>query len=641
MIRLFHVLHFYTLIVTISVAAAVATQLEIDPLPRRTLPDSPSGGYAPAVVDCPLERPVIRPANGLSPNETVWLEARRNKTIQPMEDFLSRMNISGFDASAYIQQHAQNASALPNIAIAASGGGYRALMNGAGALKAFDNRTANATNKGQLGGLLQASTYVAGLSGGSWLVASIFANNFSSVESLQADTSGSVYEFGQSIFQGPAMSGTSIVNTATYYTDINGQVYSKADAGFDITLTDFWARALSFQMINALEGGPADTWSSIAETDDFITGNTPMPILLADGRAPGETIISLNATNFEFNPFEMGSWDPTTYGFAPTRFLGSNFSSGIVPSNGNCVRGFDNVAFIFGTSSSLFNTVPLQVGNLQVPDIIKSLLDDLFNSSISENEDDIASYDPNPFLGWNNHTNPSAQNNRLTLVDGGEDNQNLPLNPLIQPIRAVDVIFAIDSSADINNYPNGSALRETYQRSLNSTISNHTSFPAIPDANTFINLGLNTKPSFFGCNSSNTTGPTPLIVYLANTPFIFKSNFSTFQLTTTDAQRDLSIENGYLVATQANGTVGQDWPACVGCAILSRSFDRTNTTVPAACQTCFQEYCWNGTLNSTATAPFEPNFILAEVKVAGAGQLLVRRWTGVMVATIALIGILT
>lgn len=91
-----------------------------------------------------------------------------------MKDLLGRLNITGFDASSYISDHAKNISALPNIAIALSGGGYRALLNGAGALKAFDNREENGTAPGHLGGLLQSSTYVAGLSGGSWLTGSIF-----------------------------------------------------------------------------------------------------------------------------------------------------------------------------------------------------------------------------------------------------------------------------------------------------------------------------------------------------------------------------------------------------------------------------------------------------------------------------------
>ncbi len=96
--------------------------------------------------------------------------------MQPMQDLLGRLNITGFDASSYISNHTKNISALPNIGIAFSGGGYRALLNGAGALQAFDNREANGTAPGHLGGLLQASTYVAGLSGGSWLVGSIFVS---------------------------------------------------------------------------------------------------------------------------------------------------------------------------------------------------------------------------------------------------------------------------------------------------------------------------------------------------------------------------------------------------------------------------------------------------------------------------------
>ena len=94
-----------------------------------------------------------------------------------MRDLLGRINIAGFDAGAYITNNAQNVTALPNIAIAFSGGGYRAMLNGAGALQAFDSREADSTTPGHLGGLLQASTYVAGLSGGSWLVGSIFVSN--------------------------------------------------------------------------------------------------------------------------------------------------------------------------------------------------------------------------------------------------------------------------------------------------------------------------------------------------------------------------------------------------------------------------------------------------------------------------------
>lgn len=171
---------------------------------KRAAPDAPNG-YTPAPVDCPSTRPSIRSATGLSDEETAWLKKRRPNTVSPMREFLVRMNITGFDAGAYIDAHASNTTALPNIAIAASGGGWRALMNAAGAIAAYDNRTPNATNTGQLGGLLQSATYLAGLSGGGWLVGSLFTNNFTSIQSIldtNPDVSGSLWQFGNSILEG-------------------------------------------------------------------------------------------------------------------------------------------------------------------------------------------------------------------------------------------------------------------------------------------------------------------------------------------------------------------------------------------------------------------------------------------------------
>lgn len=136
------------------------------------------------------------------------------------------------------------------------------------------------------------------------------------------------------------------------------------------------------------------------------------------------------------------------------------------------------------------------------------------------------------------------------MVDGGEDLQNLPLHPLIQPERGVDVVFAVDSSADTLeengdlNWPNGTALVATYQRSL-LPIANGTSFPQIPDVNTFVNLGLNNRPTWFGCNLDDTESPSPLIVYLPNAPYAYMSNVSTFQMVYSALERDSIIQNGY------------------------------------------------------------------------------------------------
>ena len=259
-----------------------------------------------------------------------------------MEQLLNRLNISGFDASTYFSDNMGNTSMLPNIAVAVSGGGYRACLNGGGAIQAFDSRENNSTAAGHLGGLLQSATYLAGLSGGGWLVGSIFVNNFTTISGLlYNNNASSVWEFQNSIFEGPATGGLQILDSTEYFDTIYNEVQGKT-MHFDTSITDYWGRALSFQLVNATDGGPDYTWSSTASQEFFTSGQSPMPILVTDGRAPGELLISDNTTVYEFNPWEFGTFDPTTYGFVPLEFLGSNFSGGVLPPNDQCVRGFDN-----------------------------------------------------------------------------------------------------------------------------------------------------------------------------------------------------------------------------------------------------------------------------------------------------------
>lgn len=78
-------------------------------------------------------------------------------------------------------------------------------MNGAGAIAAFDNRSADSLGKGQLGGVLQTATYLSGLSGGSWLVGSLYMQNFSTVESIVFASDsflGKLWQFEDSILSG-------------------------------------------------------------------------------------------------------------------------------------------------------------------------------------------------------------------------------------------------------------------------------------------------------------------------------------------------------------------------------------------------------------------------------------------------------
>lgn len=118
-------------------------------------------------------------------------------------------------------------------------------MNGGGALQAFDNRTTNSTLKGQLGGILQSATYLSGLSGGAWLVGSMYMNNFSDVSSLRDN--GSVWQFQDSIFSGPTQSTAWSISTAKYYSQLLGAVNEKSDAGYEVSITDYWYASLTLR----------------------------------------------------------------------------------------------------------------------------------------------------------------------------------------------------------------------------------------------------------------------------------------------------------------------------------------------------------------------------------------------------------
>ncbi len=72
---------------------------------------------------------------------------------------------------------------LPRIGLSSSGGGYRALLCGAGVIQAFDGR--EQTTRTSMSGLLQGITYQTGTSGGAWLLTSFAANNYPTISSLR------------------------------------------------------------------------------------------------------------------------------------------------------------------------------------------------------------------------------------------------------------------------------------------------------------------------------------------------------------------------------------------------------------------------------------------------------------------------
>lgn len=58
-----------------------------------------------------------------------------------------------------------------------------------------------------------------------------------------------------------------------------------------------------------------------------------------------------------------------------------------------------------------------------------------------------------------------------------------------------------------------------------------------------------------------------------------------------------------------NATTNKQWPTCVGCAILHRSLSRIGAAFPDACQACFKDFCWDGSID-TSKATYNPEMKL-------------------------------
>lgn len=524
-----------------------------------------------------------------------------------MFEWLQTLNLSSIDIDHY--RNGSNSS-TGNVDVAISGGGYRSLLIGAGVIQAIDGRE-NATNASlasPVSGFLQGVTYLSGLSGGAWLISSILGNNYTTVSTIQSALWEA--EFEEGLQTNTAAPGFELQVTA----DITDKSLS-----FDTSINDPWGRLLSYQLLNGSDGGVALTLSGVTQLLDFANYTMPMPIIQALGLQPQDCVPGPNSTQYEFTPYEFGSWDRGVKAFAPMKYLGTNFTNSLVSNTSGCVTGFDNLGFVLATSSELFSAIdqcaPI-TGNGSLA-LVATLAAPLMESYMVETgSEGNQALIPNPFV--NRSASPLVQTqDELRLVDGGLSTaaQNIPLWSLIQPGRNASLILAVDNSADSLAFPNGSEILNTYVQSLSAGLA----FPVIPPVSTFMSRNLTQKPTLFGCG--NTSVPT--VVYLANAQHgAYAANQSTFKLQYAVNETDAMIANGFRGMTQDNDPA---WARCLGCFVIyegnrANATDALNgtmvsasasaTSAPASmatggagsvnatgmsseCASCFDQYCYN------------------------------------------------
>lgn len=494
-----------------------------------------AASYAPTSVTCPTSTTLVREATGLSSAESAYIEDRDVKASAALEAWLEGTG-AGFDTSD-----------LPRLALASSGGGWRASLVGAGVVQALDSRDSDTS----VSGLYQALSYHSALSGGGWLLGSMAAYNWATISTITADEWYTTFEYGLELPGG--------ADVVVAEAEIDVDIAEKLAAGFTTSIVDEWGRLIGWQFLPGSDGGVDILMSDLATYSNFTAHNVPFPVIVATWiDLSNDTCYPLESNPiFELTPLEFGSWDNGVSAFVNMTYLGSSFTDGEATS---CVVGFDNLGFELGTTSDIW------------PELCSTLDASLF-------EVDYGVY-PNPFYGYSTSSEVSGFED-LTLADGGIGNQNVPLWPLIQPARAIDVMLVSDNSADTDyNWPNGSEIRTTYEQAQAQGL---TLMPYVPDADTFVSEGLNKRPIFFGCNETEAI----TLVYLPNSEYTYPSNTSTSQLIYSQAESEEMIGNGNEIATYGGSDT---WGTCLGCAIMLK----TNTTLPSACTACFDEFCYGG-----------------------------------------------
>lgn len=117
--------------------------------------------YAPSInVQCPSESllRVFTPQNqSLHPQEAAFVSSKDSQVLPGAWDAWVNASAIGYNSSSFGGKYSR-------LGIAVSGGGLRAAQYGAGVMSGLDSRNESAKAAGT-GGLLQVTTYWAGLSG--------------------------------------------------------------------------------------------------------------------------------------------------------------------------------------------------------------------------------------------------------------------------------------------------------------------------------------------------------------------------------------------------------------------------------------------------------------------------------------------
>lgn len=265
-------------------------QIEVEDLtldvPREEIFTFPNGSKVHTTLTLTKNKtPDLRFSLALCQEEKNFLQIRRRMVLQAMKKLLG-------------SKAPENEKQVPIIGVLGSGGGFRAMTCLSGAVKALQET-----------GILDCATYIAGLSGSSWYISTLYAHsNFPGVTHSQVQK-----ELRESVTTDWKWK---LLNSPTYV----AKMVAKYKQGQPVSFTDFFGHLLGDVLLKA------NKHKKLTDTQPILQqGITPLPLYTCLHAKKKVSCRSFSEW-VEFSPFEIGI---AKYGtFMKTPDFGNKFIVG-------------------------------------------------------------------------------------------------------------------------------------------------------------------------------------------------------------------------------------------------------------------------------------------------------------------------
>ncbi|KAA0711062.1 Cytosolic phospholipase A2 delta [Triplophysa tibetana] len=359
-------------------------------------------------------------------------------------------------------------SKVPVVAVVCSGGGSRAMTGTYGSLRGLQKLQ-----------LLDAVTYITGVSGSTWTLASLYGDADWSSSDLNVTMESVKKEISKSVFS---------LFSLEQLRDYREKMKEKEKQGHLVSLIDMWGLAVEYLIV-----GKKSMVTLSEQQKALLKGQNPLPIYTALNMKNGKTGSTVESEWCEFTPYEVGF---LKYGaFIPAQNFGSEYYLG------HLVRKLPEIGVFtqLGIWSSVFSLSLTQIWSTvtgvipswahKIGEDVKqtdtddkaSTLDTLHISPMTEMAKKISNFltsrpiisQANNFLrGFQMHrnysensdftaleeTHPDAFPNSLTPADttvGLIDSAVVIKSgfpPVLRPKRRADVILSLNYAWDVDHF---------------------------------------------------------------------------------------------------------------------------------------------------------------------------------------------